>query len=349
MILYYLVIFLSICIAVRAEKNNNIRWVFGVIVLLSLLAGFRDYSVGTDTYTYYRTFMNIANGGLSILEVGFVMVSRFLMMLFGDARALFVIYAFVINGLIIRRLWDFREYCSFGFMCFLYVTMFFPQTMNIMRQYIALAIVFFATRYIYNRKYIWFILGVLLASILHTSALVSIFLIIPNYYFNGRGITKKKVALTMILIACIPIINRGIIYLYNVYDRYFGEASIGLSLLSLLRIGTIIVFAFLAINYKNYFWNKKIPKREFRIVTLIYIISVGITIIGNIYEYVGRVSIYFIMFEIVFAAMLARYEKNKKFKLFSMIYVFLALYFLIIKTGYLGENGIMPFSISLFE
>lgn len=160
MIIYYSFVFCGIMLAmylekIKQKKLSNKKMILWILILvLSILSGFRGYDVGTDTKHYTRIFNFIYYGGTSSLEFGFVYSTEFLMNIFKDVQYLFFIYAFFTNAFIIHRLWDFKNVASFSFMCFLYIGIFFPESMNILRQYLALAIVFWGTRYLDRMQYL---------------------------------------------------------------------------------------------------------------------------------------------------------------------------------------------------
>ncbi len=345
MILYFSIVILSIIIAYTAEKRNSVTWMFSSVISISLLAGLRDLSVGTDTYTYFRIFNNLANEGTSFVEPGFAFICRLLMELLGDARALFIFFAFIINILIVGRLWELRDRASFGYMFFLYVTIFFPQSMNILRQYLAVAIIFYATHYLEKFQYIRFLILNVVAFTIHFSSAIVLVLILPYYYVQTKGITKKKILLTLLLIGLTPVILWIYILVYGEYEVYLESTSENIGLLVVFRIGLIILFALLMKIPNTHLPNSKKREDLFKVISTVYIIAVALSFMGSFYEYVGRISIYFMIFEVPFAAIISRMEKKR---VFNILYTFLALYFLIVKTGILGESGIMPYKLYMF-
>ena len=170
------ILFITICVVafilfkLADLKDNKLFLVLGIITL-SLGAGLRNDNVGLDTYQYISAFKTNFSVIWLFKETGFREISRLLMNAFsGNVTCLLLLYATVTNALILYRLWDFRKDCSYSYMVFLYITLHYMNTLNIMRQYIAIAIVFFATRFLEKRGYIKFCIAILLASVFHSSA-----------------------------------------------------------------------------------------------------------------------------------------------------------------------------------
>lgn len=148
------ILFITICVGsfilfkLAELKDNKLFLVLGVVAL-SLGAGLRNDNVGLDTYQYISAFKTNFSVIWLFKETGFREISRLLMNAFsGNTTCLLLLYAAVTNALILYRLWDFRKDCSYSYMAFLYITLHYMNTLNIMRQYIAIAIVFFATRFL---------------------------------------------------------------------------------------------------------------------------------------------------------------------------------------------------------
>ena len=340
LMIYISAVLLSMFLAVQAEKKDNVKYLYSVIVIISLLSGLRDISVGTDTKHYFRIFNNIAFSGVSSLEVGFVYLSKFLLNIFHDARPLFIIYAFITNGLIVKRLWSLRHYASFGAMFFLYITIFYPQSMNILRQYLSLAIVFAATELIENKRYLWFLLCNIVAVTIHLSSIIGIIILLIWLLFIEEGNAKRKFVLVMSIIPFLPLVLWGERLVLGNYASYLHEENVSFSLLIVGRIFAILFFVFVRLVRGNPDRDIEKPTNYTSYISCLYSIGVMISTVGFAFEYVGRVALYFMIFEIPFAAKVSLKEENGVLKL---CYLTLALYFFIVKTLIMHEVQIIPY------
>ena len=150
-----------------------------------LLAGFR-WQVGTDFHNYQILYETI--GGFTALEEfqmqsgrtewGYMLLNAVVYHLFQREQMVFFLTSLIIYGCFFRGI--VREHTHGSVMLALYVfyMCFFPQSLNIIRQYIAMAILFLVQRYIWERRPVPFTVGVLAASLFHNTALV----FLPFYF-----------------------------------------------------------------------------------------------------------------------------------------------------------------------
>ena len=70
---------------------------------------------------------------------------------------------------------------------------------NIMRQWIAVSIVFWGTKYLKDNRYIPFIISVVIATLFHTSAVIGLGYLIVSIFFNKKIIKSKKLVSIIIM------------------------------------------------------------------------------------------------------------------------------------------------------
>lgn len=148
---------------------------FVTLAVLSLLPycltmGLR-YAIGTDYfYTYVPTFELAANG-VYTLDFGYRLLMRFVLFFTDDPTGIFLLSACVIVGLTGKAVWKYSELPWVSILLFAADRHFFIS-MNGMRQYMGLAVVIGAYRYV-REKCLWkYVLVVLAASLFHTSMLI---------------------------------------------------------------------------------------------------------------------------------------------------------------------------------
>ena len=133
-----------------------------------------------DTYAYIGLFNNSANSITSI-NWNSVTVDRgyeFLVVLYRqfistDYHGWLFLCSFVSGVAVMIGFWKYSY--DFGMSCFLFIaTTYFTYLVNGMRQFICISIVFACTHWIIDRKYIRFIILVLLLSFIHLSVVVMI-------------------------------------------------------------------------------------------------------------------------------------------------------------------------------
>ena len=170
---YVFVLLIAFILSYWAQKKNKKIYVYIIIILLTIIAGFRGKNCGIDTALYYD---NISNGfpyKWQFREEGFRLIANFFVNTFNNPQLMFIFCAFFTNYFIFIRLWDFKDEANYSFMCFLYLTIYFTNSMNIMRQYLAVAIIFWATRFLKEKKVI-FLICLLISYFIHRSSLLAI-------------------------------------------------------------------------------------------------------------------------------------------------------------------------------
>ena len=187
----------------RDEQKKNIG-IYGWIAILlpAVLAGIRDLSVGTDTVTYASEFIRISGQTFSqfvttddYMEIGF----RFLFFVvsrFTDnpnwgffAAHLFIMF-FIYDGLIENGA---RRSTWLGLMIF--YLMFFSTSLNILRQYMASAMLVWGFKYVKKEKVLSWLAVIVLAALFHRTSVVAIFIyyLYKIYFIKTDGIYKNGI------------------------------------------------------------------------------------------------------------------------------------------------------------
>ena len=198
--------------AAMAQKRRGLSaWYWGLAVGSALpyflVSAFRD-GVGTDYYGMYQpTFLSVAKG-LPIfdgaIEPGYWLLNRCILLFTQDYHVLFVLTSAMIVGLFVWGSYMLSDIPWVSVLLFMWARHFFIS-MNGVRQYMALAIVFCAFAFIRERCLWKYALCVLAASLFHTSALIFLPLYFLSYVpltpFVGAGVVAGLCALRAPMIA----------------------------------------------------------------------------------------------------------------------------------------------------
>ena len=238
---FYLATF-ALCAAMigYGEKYQK-RWlrVLGLAIPI-LVAGFR-YNVGIDYGNYTRIGADLATFDYQTYSTRFATTYEPTFYLFAKISnffgpnfvVFFLLYAIITivpAYLAIRKVSPKYSWLAM----LLYLLLFYATTLNVMRQLAAAAICFFAaTCYIYDKRDRWrkvarFALLILLAYLVHTSALLMI-IFLPLHYFCkylAKRDTQRIIiyhilfSIAVIAILVVLILNIGDIPLINKYAMY---------------------------------------------------------------------------------------------------------------------------------
>ncbi|MDR7239986.1 transmembrane protein EpsG [Neobacillus drentensis] len=180
----------------------NKTLVFGVLLSLVLVSGLRAnigdtgaykhiYIINNFTWEYVRTQK----------DIGFGIIQMILKKYTNDPQILLFATALLTNALIIFVFYKYSRFIELSI--YVYITNgFFLTSMNGIRQCLAAAIIFAATKYLMNGSWKRYMLVVLIASTIHQTALV----LMPIYFIVRRR-AWTKVAFIFIILAIIIVIG----------------------------------------------------------------------------------------------------------------------------------------------
>ncbi len=244
-IVVYLVSFVLVWLAIRKKE---IKWLYRLLVsvsllLPSLLAGFRNYGVGTDTMVYGQRYFEYAHRmsiprffeitdcewGYGLLVFG---VSHF-------TNNIFWMY-FLIQLIIMVFVWlSIEEYLDDYYKPYalmVYYLLFYSFSLNLMRQTIAMAIMLFSFRYIRRNKLIPFLICLAAAILFHKTSVIS-FVLFPIYqlsYTKDKNEIKQRSIVGKYIHEIITKIRKPLLFL--------GVVAVFLIVLNGARIITFLHF-----------------------------------------------------------------------------------------------------------
>jgi transmembrane protein EpsG len=185
---------------------------FWVICLILVLVPGLRYGVGTDYSTYrglFEYYMKLPFREVLLQKEGaFWAVSSIVSKFTSNVNWVFLVHAAIIILLIVGTLYKYSVH--FAFTVFLYVaSMDYFSSFNGMRQWTAAAVIFCGIRFLYERKWYYYVLLVLVAYKFHNTAL----LMIPLYFFLTRRAGSKtikiiSVAMFVVIFAFPSVANR---------------------------------------------------------------------------------------------------------------------------------------------
>lgn len=277
MLIYLFVFLISSLFFFIAKKSNNkktclILEIMGLFVL-SLLAGLRSNTIGTDVNVYVASIYNICAKGTSISEVlkyfnvetGYVAFTK----LFTTLGLSFSTFLFAIEFFIlafsfygIKRI--FKNSYITGFLIFL--LLFYNRSLNIVRQSMAISLIIFSIPYLIEKKYFKYLACIVMAYFFHKTAVFFIFAIIFAKYckndmknnilfFIGTVITSVVILFgfdkIINIMASIGLVSTK----YTFYLSNFVNSAFSISFIDLFLV-TVLIVAYLF--YKKVF-DKKSP------------------------------------------------------------------------------------------
>lgn len=323
------VILLGVLLLHMYKGNATRKIYFSILTLqMALIAGLRGYDVGWDTRNYVWFFSRVTNYDLRFvftnnfeLEKGYVLLEYFTSKISTNPTALFLIiaifYCFSVGLFIYKNsknpILSYVIFISMGFYTF---------SMTALRQTVAIGIILFSFEFIKKRKFIPFLLLVLLASTFHYSALV----FLPFYFIGYKKFTRPYVLLTL---STIPLV-------FVFRDRLFSILTqiSGYGYSALEREGPTTLFMLLILVFIGGIIQRKSILKMAKDNALYFnstYLSIILATMAFIHPATLRAGYYYMLFLVLFIPEIIHSLSDKRIKALAYIAVILALLFLYIR------------------
>lgn len=228
-------------------RRPNKLLVFMAFLSLVLVSGLRS-NIG-DTYFYKHTY-EISDFTweyiLNQKDIGFGILQKLLKVFSNDPQVLIFTTAVITNLLIILVLYKYSRMIELSI--FVYITGgLYLVSMNGMRQCLAAAIVFTATKYLLNGDWKKYMLIVVFASLFHESALV----LIPIYFIaRFKAWSKATLILLILSVLIVAAFDQFSVILFSAiqntqYGHYQEFSEGGASTIRVAVNGAPLLVAFL--------------------------------------------------------------------------------------------------------
>ena len=207
---------------VANKKFATRNWLIMTILVISIPSIFRYY-VGIDYANYFRVserLMSFNDFGRAIsiggrLEESYAVLSYLFGRLGMSPAAMIGFYGLLTQIFMVLGIWHLRDRINPTIQFFIYMTYFYFRTYNMARQALSVAIIFFGVHLLLEKKYWRFIWCVVLATVFHRTAIVSLLMI---WYFRPA----KRIGKISNIVFCyvLPVVfTFGYEYLMTIVSR----------------------------------------------------------------------------------------------------------------------------------
>lgn len=224
---------------------------------------------------------------------------------------------------------------------------YFDQSMNTLRQTIALVLLLYAYKYIENKNIILFSIFVLLAFTFHNTAII--FLLswfIVKLLFSTRNIGFLLGGFLLLYIGFDLmfsfLVSTFPVYSYYVDGKYFGETRIA----SILNAFVITCFIILSLFVRRSVGLHLYRKSGCEKMLMLVFVGLLITILSFKFNLFDRISIYYNVFMIILIPNTISLIKNNQVRLFLQVLIIfsLSVYYFCIITYRPEWNRIYPYT-----
>jgi hypothetical protein len=245
----FFILWLSNLILSFSKRYNRYIVVIFFFVFIVMI-GYRDISVGSDTKNYENIFKAAERNGVSYIEPLYWVLNKLVVAFGGDLRMMMLVSAFVVL-LFFYLATKKSSNILFSFFCIFSLYYLF-YAMNIIRQIIAVAVIFYGYTFLERDKIKQFLFWVVIAMLFHVSAVLGLIAL----FIRKIKLSEMKILLGILgsaLMGFVAIITRGsflTIFLWK-YGNYINKIKyIRSSFLAPVFL-SIVLSVFFYIVYKT--------------------------------------------------------------------------------------------------
>lgn len=312
----YLLLLYLINTAFFPEKNIS----FTALLPFFILSALRDSSIGNDTMSYLSIFDRIKLGQLDIqntnFEIGYIKLNQLTAYFFTNIQSILVVTSILIYlgyFFFIKKNSEAPIFSVFLFMSLGY----FGNSMNVIRQQLAMSIIFFAWHYLNKNKIIIPVCLIIAASLFHNTALIFLLAIFI------RKVKVNKISLSVLFfitvigyVAYQPLLQI-FLKIFPMYNSYLGSIYMagGVRIASVMNLFILILILLAGLIFKPDENSKDFTYSLWNTWTLYIMISIGLTVLSFNFNLIARSAEYFSVFSIVYIPLLIKSIKNKNLKI----------------------------------
>lgn len=328
-------------IVLGKEETRFHPW-FALLVIAPVIiwAGFRSGAGYVDTNAYIRMYEKIPTGigdlfhYITVVQTkdpGFSIYLAIIKKIFGSSYTPFLFISALIQGLAVT--FFFRKYSSqFMISMFIFIasTEYFSWMFNGLRQFLAVAIALIAFRFLFEKKYIPYVLLILLASTIHLTAII---LLPVAFIVNSRPWSIRVFIVLGIAIFALIATNQFTDFLnsslqdtqYSNSVEYWQQEHFGGT--NPLRVLVQIVPTVIA-----FVGRRKLAENSNRIIDIsinMSVVSTAIWLVSMVTSgiHIGRLPIYVSLFNNIllpYEIQILFNEKDQRIVKFAMVVLYLA-------------------------
>ena len=293
--------FFLLLLSVKLKGFCKILFVIFAISVLSIIAGFRAPIIGTDTSSYIAVYEYVSSYDaitqcfyeLPKFEVGWQLLMYLSSIIIEDRHFAFFVASFV--GSVVTYI-AINKFSTDPFVVlmgwFLYLVFFFCESLNGMRQYLALPFVMLGVVYLIHNCIAKYFVCLAIASLFHYTALVGVVFLVWYKCLLKKNVSNCRYVGYYILCAifsiCIILLLPKLINVGLISSRYelYLNAPDGIRLTCLIGFIVSLICMF-GLSF--------IDRTRYTVRAVVFVLALGelIQTVGIFYWFLDRVALYF--------------------------------------------------------
>ena len=307
MIVYFLMVIISLCFIILAEKveKKKFKVLLYVLAVLPffLVSAFR-FDLGTDyTRRYVKDYNKLVNGiDVKNLEIGFKSLDKLCIKITHNPTIIFFITSGMILVLTMIPIFKKSKKIILSILIFFFAGVFF-NSLNLVRQYISISLIFFGYMFIAKEKttikdYVIYIIFNIVAVLFHSTSIVAFILI----FLNKKEITNWKwvisICLAILLFNKVCMNGIALIIKNTRFHVYLSGKMSGPDLSGLQLLVNAVIYIFMSYIYIKIKNNNNVNK-EISFYINVQALSLIMVVLGCVHIQFNRISLYFTIFQLV--------------------------------------------------
>ncbi|WP_236159704.1 EpsG family protein [Lactobacillus delbrueckii] len=347
--------------------STTLLWL--AIFVTAVVAGLRADTIGTDVRTYVEPMYNLAkqsnsyveflnssflkeyiNKKISSSEPGYSLFVYIIAKTVGSLAANLFFTQLFINAFILFGIWHFRDKMNVWLGMWVFYTLFYNESLNIIRQWMAMSVLVYGFKYLSEQRWGRYLICILFATSFHSSGMVGLLFLVVYYLLSNVNddakilvaLPNRKISLKVTITALVTILFTFLFLNPQVIstllngigrsDYVAGYMKNGISF-SLIRLLNVLPMALLYIfRYKTI----KEDARYFFAVTVFG--SIAVAQFSTVTTFGGRILDFFIMYNVYTMPLLTK--NSKALKLLVIAYCIFYWWYYIV---FLRYNDTVPY------
>ena len=324
-------------LAVKADSGSVTEEEKGIIENCGKALWILYHGHGEEESITYETAQRSFSTNFGHTAVLFRGLERLLLLLNADVQWLYVITSAIIVALSFATILKQSDDPVLASLLFVITSNYF-LSMNVVSQYIAIAICLFACVYAVKRKPAAFFALILLAAGFHVSALI----FIPVYWLPRLKIKPIWCAISVVVCFLLaqfmyPLLLQAIETVVPAYARYFGRSSEFEWIF--LALGAAV---FVAGSW--YFHSEQAQNPYYRLWFYMNVLGMMALCFSGRIPFMKRINYYFAAPHFLFLPLVLKCEKKQKLRiLFQIVLILLFIAETIVAVGLLNKNAVLPY------
>lgn len=265
----YIVVFLTtiffVVVADKFERNKKIFVPLLIVAVLipSIMAGIRDLNIGIDIDFYAAPEFNLAESSKDFItyfirtdvDKGYAVLVYISHLVFSDVHGLLFFTELIIFGCYVISIVKMRDTVSLPVGVFIYLFTMYNNSLNIMRQNIAISICILSLAFLLERKKKIALFFFVIAYTFHSTAILFLFfLYLADKMFELDKKAYRKLTILSLIIIVVGTLSYQILLslfikvgvLNSDYTRYFSEETDGVDFKANISYVVEIIMFFIA-------------------------------------------------------------------------------------------------------